>query len=76
MHEFTTDINFYKWYKIIPKKWIATTKFLHGNEENKIFEFEIVNGSCSLSYLQTNHGLSNRRKFATEPSADRHKYTC
>ena len=57
MHKFIPETNFYKWCKIIPKKWIEATKFLHGNEENKTFEFEIVNDS---HYLQTNHDLSNR----------------
>ena len=65
MHELIAETNFYKWCKIIQKKWTPATKFLHVNEENKTFEFEIVNDSHSLSYLQTNHGLSNRRKFAT-----------
>merc|ERR1712213_128380 len=45
-------------------------------KKNETCEFEIVNDSHSLSYLQTNHDLSSRRKFATNPSADRHKYTC
>ena len=47
------------------KTWIQATRFLHANEENKTRGFEIVNDSDSLSYLQTDHDLSNRRKFAT-----------
>ena len=51
--------------KIIEKKtWTQATRFLHANEEIKTCEFEIVNDSHSLSYLQTKHDLSNRRKFA------------
>ena len=66
VHEFIPDINFYKWCKNNFKKtWTQATRFLHANEENKTCEFEIVNDSHSLSYLQTNHDLSNRRKFAT-----------
>ena len=76
MHEFIPETNFYKWYKIIQKKNmdLKATKFLHANEDDKTFEFEIVNDSHSLSCLQTNHDLSNRRKFATWPSIDFHKY--
>ena len=51
--------------EIIKKAWTQATRFLHANEENKTCEFEIVNDSHSLSYLQTNHDLSSRRKFAT-----------
>ena len=47
------------------KTWTQATRFLHANEENKTCEFEIVNDSHLLSYLQTNHDLSSRRKFAT-----------
>ena len=65
MHLYQTPI-FTNGAKIIFKKtWTQATRFPHANEENKTCEFEIVNDSHSLSYLQTNHDLSNRRKFAT-----------